>query len=99
MIQITSNNALFLNGQPTGLHLVQRNDKTVIYTPENKLTGQMYREHKMPSVRYSMGHNLPSSGVLGIEQLKHDLCILLDRLSLEAAQSAYDAAKAAERCC
>jgi hypothetical protein len=77
MLQIATNNALILDGKATGLSLVQRREGTVVYTPENRLNGESYREHKMPNARYSTAHDAPASGAAGRAQLEDDLRKLL----------------------
>lgn len=61
MIHIDTANRIILDGQQTGLALVQRASGTVIYTPESRATGTAYREHKMPAPRYSTAHDSPAS--------------------------------------
>lgn len=83
MLQHTTDNSLILDGRDTGLKLTQRREGTVVYTPENRLRGQAYREHKMPHARYSTAHDAPASGAAGRAQLEADLRALL--ATLEAA--------------
>lgn len=80
MLQITTNNALLLNGKSIGLSLVQRREGTVVYTPDSRLSGRSYREHKMPHRRYSTMHDAPASGAAGLVQLESDLRELMSRL-------------------
>lgn len=83
MLQHTTDNSLILDGRDTGLKLTQRREGTVVYTPESRLRGQAYREHKMPHARYSTAHDAPASGAAGRAQLEADLRALL--ATLEAA--------------
>ena len=83
MLQHTTDNSLILDGRDTGLKLTQRREGTVVYTPENRLRSQAYREHKMPHARYSTAHDAPASGAAGRAQLEADLRALL--ATLEAA--------------
>lgn len=77
MIQIDTANRIILDGQQTGLALVQRASRTVIYTPESKASGTAYREHKMPETRYSTCHDTPASGVAGRATLEAHVRALL----------------------
>lgn len=81
MIQIDTANRIILDGQQTGLALVQRASGTVIYTPESKSGGTAYREHKMPEVRYSTAHDAPASGAAGRAALEEHIRSLLSSLS------------------
>lgn len=81
MIQIDTANRIILDGQPTGLALVQRASGTVIYTPESKASGIAYREHKMPAPRYSTAHDSPDSGAAGRAALEEHVRSLLATLS------------------
>lgn len=83
MLRIATNNALMLDGKSSGLSLAQRQNGSVVYTPENRLTGQAYREHKMPHARYSAAHEAPASGAAGRSRLEADLRDLLARLAQE----------------
>lgn len=84
MLQIAANNALLLDGKSIGLSLVQRREGSVVYTPESRLSGQAYREHKMPHARYSTAHDAPASGAAGRAQLEADLRDLLEKLNAAA---------------
>lgn len=77
MIQIDTANRIILDGHQTGLALVQRASGTVIYTPESKVGGTAYREHKMPEVRYSTAHDTPASGAAGRALLEDHIRALL----------------------
>ena len=57
MLQIDTSGSIIINGLDTGLKLTQRREGTVVYTPEK--SGQDYREHKLPSDRYSAAHDNP----------------------------------------
>lgn len=81
MLQITTNDEILLDGQRTGLGLTQRQNGTVIYTRECKLSGIAYREHVMPHLRYSAVHPAPASGAAGVSQLESDLRALLAHLN------------------
>lgn len=84
MLRIATNNALILDGKPTGLALAQCLGGSVVYTPESRLYGRAYREHKMPHVRYSTAHDAsPGFGVAGRTKLEADLRELLARLERE----------------
>lgn len=88
MIQHATDNSLILDGKVTGLKLTQRREGSVVYTPESRLSGQAYREHKMPHQRYSLSHDAPTdprtglpTGAAGRAQLEADLRELLGRLA------------------
>ena len=78
MLTIDTSSRISINGQPTGLSLTQRREKTVIYTPEG--IGRAYAEHKMPHARYSTAHDAPASGAAGRAQLETDILALLNDL-------------------
>lgn len=87
MIHQAADNSLILDGRDTGLKLTQRRDGSVVYTPENRLRGQAYKEHRMPHARYSLGHDAPTdprtglpTGSAGRAQLEIDLRELLTRM-------------------
>ncbi|MEY4415379.1 MAG: hypothetical protein RIQ53_2672 [Pseudomonadota bacterium] len=80
MLQHATDNSLIIDGRDTGLKLTQRHDGTVVYTPENRLRGQEYKQHQMPHKRYSVVHDAPASGAAGRSQLEEDLRALLDSL-------------------
>lgn len=77
MIQVDTTNRILIDGQPTGLAIAQRQDGTVIYTPEGVTTA--YRAHNMPHARYSTAHDAPASGAAGRSQLEADIRALLAR--------------------
>lgn len=79
MIQIDTTNRIILDGQQTGLALVQRASGTVIYTPESSESA--YREHKMPESRYSTSHDAPASGAAGRAVLETHIRSLLASLA------------------
>lgn len=81
MIQIDTANRIILDGQQTGLALVQRASGTVIYTPESHVSGTAYREHKMPEARYSTAHDSPVSGAAGRATLEAHIRALLETLN------------------
>lgn len=86
MIEITTSNAILLDGKPVGLSLRQAQHGTVIYTPASVDGRVPYREHPMPRRRYSAAHDAPASGVPGRAALEADLRALIDRLrSLDTA--------------
>lgn len=58
-IQIDTANRIKIDGQDTGLALVQRREGTVVYTPESRPSWQKYQEHTMPFGRYSAAHDAP----------------------------------------
>lgn len=87
MIQHATDNSLILDGRDTGLKLTQRREGSVVYTPENLLRRQAYREHAMPHTRYSLSHDNPidprtgqPTGAAGRAQFEADLRELLARL-------------------
>lgn len=80
MIEITTNNAILLDGQPTGLALRQAQHGTVIYTPASVDGRVPYREHPMPHRRYSASHDAPSTGAPGRAALEADVRALVARL-------------------
>lgn len=65
MIQIDTTNRIVIDGNRTPLAVTQTGDGTVVYTPESRLSGQAYVEHKMPHRRYSLAHDAPASGIAG----------------------------------
>lgn len=77
MLQIDTTNHILLDGQQTGLAIAQKLSGTVIFTPENRLTGAPYREHPMPHPRYATSCDAPASGVPGRTQLETDVRALL----------------------
>lgn len=88
MIQVTTNNEILIDGQPTGLSVTQAAHGTVVYSPEKRLYDgrgrdigqQKYLEHKMPHLRYSLAHDAPASGVAGKGQFEADIRELLKSL-------------------
>jgi len=72
---VYTNGSIGLDGINIGLSVRQRADGTVVYTPEK--LGARYQEHKMPSVRYSLSHLQPASGVAGRGDFERDLRSLL----------------------
>ena len=80
MIQIDTANRIIIDGQQTGLVLVQRAGGTVIYTPESRASGTAYCEHKMPAPRYSTAHDAPASGAAGRNLLEEHVRQLVERL-------------------
>lgn len=58
-IEIATDNSIFLDGARTGLKVTQTGQGTVVYIPENAITGVKYKEHAMPKMRYSLAHNDP----------------------------------------
>jgi hypothetical protein len=83
MLQHATDNSLIIDGRDTGLKLTQRQDGTIVYTPDNRLRGQAYKQHQMPHKRYSVAHDAPASGAAGRSQLEADLRELMARLELE----------------
>jgi hypothetical protein len=83
MLQHATDNSLIIDGRDTGLKLTQRQDGSVVYTPENRLRGQAYQQHQMPHKRYSVAHDAPASGAAGRSQLEADLRELMARLEQE----------------
>lgn len=80
MFVIDASNRIVINGQRTALAVVQRGEGTVVYTPESRLSGQAYKEHKMPHGRYSLAHDEPTSGVPGRGDFERDVKALLGSL-------------------
>lgn len=80
MVQIDTTNRIIINGQRTALAVTQNGNGTVVYTPESRLSGQAYVEHKMPHQRYSLAHDAPSSGVAGRTEFEADVKALLAKL-------------------
>ena len=67
MIEIYSNsNEIRIDGQPTGYHVAQRADRTVVYRSDGT-------EIKMPHPRYALSHNKPASHVPGRADFEADL--------------------------
>lgn len=58
-IEIKTDTSILQDGKPTGLKVAQTGAKTIVYTPENKITGTRYKEHDMPNARYSLSHDNP----------------------------------------
>lgn len=58
-MEIATDGSLILDLQATGLKVTQTGQGTIVYTPENASSGVRYKEHAMPSVRYSLAHNDP----------------------------------------
>lgn len=79
--QIAENNEVLLDGKRIGLSVVQRADKTLVYTPECRITGRAYAEHEMPQVRYALSHDKPASGVAGASEFEADIRVLLKQLA------------------
>lgn len=77
-LSIDTSNRIIMNGQQTGLAVVQRKSGTVVYTPETAST--RYAEHKMPHERYSLTHEVPASGAAGKQLFEADVAELLQRI-------------------
>ncbi len=75
MFKIDATNRIIIDDQITGLAVIQRRNKTVVYTPESQTT--RYAEHKMPADRYSLTHAAPASGAAGRDQFEADVRALL----------------------
>lgn len=78
-ISIDTSNRINLDGHSTGLAVTQRQDGTVVYTPEG--IGRPYAEHKMPHARYSLAHDAPASGAAGRAQFEMDIRALIASIS------------------
>lgn len=76
MIEITTNNAIHLDGKDTGLGVTQKANGTVVYVREIAATN--YREVSMPHPRYSLAHENPASGVPGRARFEADLRGVID---------------------
>lgn len=79
-VQINTVNDIIINGEKTGLKVTQAKKGTIVYTPENLITGQKYQEHQMPEVCYSTAHDAPASGVAGKLKFEADVLALLAAL-------------------
>lgn len=77
--QITATGRIMIDYADVGLSVVQTREGTVVYTPESKITGQKYLEHKMPHKRYSLAWDEPASGNPGSAQFEADVRQLLAR--------------------
>lgn len=77
-ITIDTANRIAIDHVSTGLALAQRQDGTVVYTPEG--VSSKYAEHKLPHARYSTAHDKPASGAAGRAQLEIDVRELITRL-------------------
>ncbi|MEJ6003885.1 hypothetical protein [Paucibacter soli] len=84
MIQIDTSSRIVIDGNRTPLAVTQKGDGTVVYTPESRLSGQAYIEHKMPHQRYSLAHDAPASGVAGRAEFESDVKALLASLNNNA---------------
>lgn len=88
MIEIYTDNSIFLDGRNTGLKVVQKEDGTIVYTPEITPLGaaslgvspQKYVEHSMPHRRYSLATEKPLSGRPGILDFEKDIRDLLAKM-------------------
>ena len=78
MMQIHTSGSIKLDGQSTGLLVIQKSDRTVVYVPESRISGVRYKEFKMPSARYSLTHDAPASGVAGRADFERDLKALVE---------------------
>jgi len=74
-------NRIVINGKRTALAVTQRESGTVVYTPESRINGQAYVEHKLPHQRYSLAHDAPASGVAGRAQFEVDVQQLIANLA------------------
>lgn len=88
MIHIDTTNGIVIDGTRTALAVTQRESGTVVYTPESRLSGQSYVEHKMPHQRYSLAHDAPASGVAGRAQFETDVRQLIATLAGVQARGA-----------
>lgn len=80
MLQIDITNRVSIDGEPTGLSVTQRPDRTVVYTFGNTARPHEYREYQMPHQRYATSHDAPASGVPGRAALESDIIALLARI-------------------
>jgi hypothetical protein len=78
-LQIDTSDSIIIDGRDTGLKITQRQNGTIIYTPESTLSGKKYREHAMPYNRYSAAHDAPCKPLQA-----YDPNISAGRLQLEA---------------
>lgn len=83
MLTITTQNHIEIDGQSTGLGVVQRQDGTVVYTRESVASGIHYKEHPMPAARYLLGSDSPTTkpGVATRAQFEADVLALLEKLA------------------
>lgn len=72
-IKITSSNGIELDGKPINLSVTQAREGTIVYRPENRISGVLYVEYKMPHQRYSLAHDRPASGNPGRAQFENDI--------------------------
>jgi hypothetical protein len=70
-IIIYSDNSIEIDGKKTGLRVTQRQNGTVVYSAGHG--GADYKEHPLPSARYSLAHDTPASGVAGRAQFESDI--------------------------
>lgn len=80
MIEFSTSNSIIIDGNDIGLKVTQTASGTVVYTPENRITGQEYQAHQMPHQRYSLVHSNPASGNAGWDQFEADVKALLKTL-------------------
>lgn len=79
-MSIDTANRISLEGRYVGLMVTQTRAGTVVYTPEDRLSGTAYREHRMPQARYSLAHDAPASGAAGRAQFEADIRALVASL-------------------
>lgn len=75
-IKITSSNGIELDGKPINLSVIQAKEGTIVYRPENRISGVLYFKYKMPHQRYSLVHDEPASGNPGRVQFENDIRFL-----------------------
>ncbi len=77
-LQLDHLDRIIIDGQYVHLKLMQRPDKTVVYTPETNETA--YREYEMPHEKYAIGNITPAPGVAGSVELENDIKELVFRI-------------------
>lgn len=95
-VQITTNNRIIIDGQDTGLHIAQRPERTIVFRPENLLTGQTHKEFVMPELRYSLSCQAPASGVPGADVFENDVKWIMDGMLEYESGEHRDMASCAE---
>lgn len=73
-MKIYTNGEIQIDGRPSGLYVTSAHKDTIVYSLAP------YREHKLPSKRYSLVHETPDSGVPGREEFAQHILDLLRKL-------------------
>lgn len=74
MIQVGTNSEIIFGGQPTGYGVSQEDNATRVYPLDGSRSGI-----GMPRSRYSLSHDMPSSGVAGRAEFERDFCAVTGR--------------------